>query len=801
MTFPQLQVAVTFSYCGWVSAFMIFPRGRLPVGGANNSRAHHEINRRMSQSTHTNQSFNVEVAIPAPLHQTFSYRSKQAVEIGHRVRVNFSGREVIGVVLDSQASKDSTSPSFQIKPILDVLPAETSLNPRIVELCRWASQYYLHPIGEVLAAALPTVLRKSQSKSISRLVLRLADQTLPFADLLSRAPKQLKVCEAMLQLGSIEAREASFHGLSREALRSLIKKGLIIETEEESSYSLPLIVREPLPLLTNEQKSALAHVDIMQAGTTLVQGVTGSGKTELYLRWMAECLSKDQQVLVLVPEIALTPQTIARFKARFEASIVVFHSGLTDQQRLQAWLDCSSGRAHIAIGTRSALFVPMRRPGLIVIDEEHDSSFKQQDGFRYSARDLAVVRAQIEDIPLILGSATPSLESYHNALTGKYQHIRLNHRAGGASQEKYEVWTLPTPHLDRATQSRMTALIESSLGAGGQVLVMINRRGFAPVLFCTECHWIAECEHCDSRMTLHRLDQKLVCHHCSASIMPPVQCPGCGNSTLSPVGEGTQRIEEALRAEFPDHPIHRLDGDSTRSQGAFQSMSDEIHTGKPCILVGTQLVSKGHHFPNLALALLLETDQGLLSSDYRAVERTAQLIFQTGGRVGRDLAEGDVKLLTSQPLHPVMSFIVKRDYDGFARWQLAARENAALPPFRKFAIIRAESMTRGAAKQLLLRLADDLNQGLKQARNQVVTSSDKATSDRSKREAWHDCEVLGPIPPLMERRNRWYRSQILVSAARIRERQQVLLKAQHWLRANAERSLRWNIDIDPSDQV
>ena len=705
------------------------------------------------------------------------------------------------MVLDSQASKEPTRPDFQIKPILDVLPAETSLNPQIVELCRWASQYYLHPIGEVLAAALPTALRKSQSKSISRLVLRLADQTLSFADLLSRAPKQLKVYEAMLQLGSIEAREASFHGLSRDALRSLIKKGLIIEAEEESSYSVPLMVRDPLPLLTDEQKTALAQVDITQAGTTLVQGVTGSGKTELYLRWMADCLAKDRQVLVLVPEIALTPQTIARFKARFEVSIVVFHSGLTDQQRLQAWHDCSSGRAHIAIGTRSALFVPMRRPGLIVIDEEHDSSFKQQDGFRYSARDLAVVRAQIEDIPLILGSATPSLESYHNALTGKYQHIRLTCRAGGASKENYEVWTLPAPHLDRATQSRMVEIIESTLSAGGQVLVMINRRGFAPVLFCTECHWIAGCEHCDSRMTLHRLDHKLVCHHCSASTKPPVQCPSCGNSTLSPVGEGTQRIEEALRAEFPDHPIHRLDGDSTRSQGAFQSMLDEIHTGEPCILVGTQLVSKGHHFPNLALAVLLETDQGLLSSDYRAVERTVQLIFQTGGRVGRDLVEGDVKLLTSQPFHPVMPFIIKRDYDGFARWQLAARENAALPPFKKLAVIRAESTTRGAAKQLLLRLADDLNQGLKQAHNQVETSRDKATPDRSKQEAGHDCEVLGPIPPLMERRNRWYRSQLLVSAARIRERQHVLLKARNWLQANAERSLRWHIDIDPSDQV
>ena len=705
------------------------------------------------------------------------------------------------MVLDSQASKEPTRPDFQIKPILDVLPAETSLNPQIVELCRWASQYYLHPIGEVLAAALPTALRKSQSKSISRLVLRLADQTLSFADLLSRAPKQLKVYEAMLQLGSIEAREASFHGLSRDALRSLIKKGLIIEAEEESSYSVPLMVRDPLPLLTDEQKTALAQVDITQAGTTLVQGVTGSGKTELYLRWMADCLAKDRQVLVLVPEIALTPQTIARFKARFEVSIVVFHSGLTDQQRLQAWHDCSSGRAHIAIGTRSALFVPMRRPGLIVIDEEHDSSFKQQDGFRYSARDLAVVRAQIEDIPLILGSATPSLESYHNALTGKYQHIRLTCRAGGASKENYEVWTLPTPHLDRATQSRMVEIIESTLSAGGQVLVMINRRGFAPVLFCTECHWIAGCEHCDSRMTLHRLDHKLVCHHCSASTKPPVQCPSCGNSTLSPVGEGTQRIEEALRAEFPDHPIHRLDGDSTRSQGAFQSMLDEIHTGEPCILVGTQLVSKGHHFPNLALAVLLETDQGLLSSDYRAVERTVQLIFQTGGRVGRDLVEGDVKLLTSQPFHPVMPFIIKRDYDGFARWQLAARENAALPPFKKLAVIRAESTTRGAAKQLLLRLADDLNQGLKQAHNQVETSRDKATPDRSKQEAWRDCEVLGPIPPLMERRNRWYRSQLLVSAARIRERQHVLLKARNWLQANAERSLRWHIDIDPIDQV
>ena len=790
---------------------MICPRGRLPVGGANNSRAHHEINRRMSQSTHTNQRFDVEVAIPAPLHQTFSYRSTQRVEIGQRVRVNFSGREVIGVVLDSQASKDPTGRGFQIKPILDVLPAETSLDPQIVELCKWASQYYLHPIGEVLAAALPTALRKGQSKPKSRLVLRLVDPTLPFADLLSRAPKQLDVCETMLQLGSIEAREASFHGLSRDALRSLIKKGLIIEAEEESTLSSPLRVRGPLPELTTEQTTALTRLDMTQAGTTLLQGVTGSGKTELYLRWMADCLSKDRQVLVLVPEIALTPQTIARFKARFEASIVVFHSGLTDQQRLQAWHDCSSGRAHIAIGTRSALFVPMRRPGLIVIDEEHDASFKQQDGFRYSARDLAVVRAQIEGIPLILGSATPSLESYHNALSGKYQHIRLTHRAGGASKENYEVWTLPTPHLDRSTQSRMTALIESTLSTGGQVLVMINRRGFAPVLFCTDCHWIAGCEHCDARMTLHRLDQKLVCHHCSASVKPPVQCPGCGSTSLNPVGEGTQRIEEALRADFPNHPIHRLDGDSTRSHGAFQSMLDQIHTGEPCILVGTQLVSKGHHFPNLALALLLETDQGLLSSDYRAVERTAQLIFQTGGRVGRDLIEGDVKLLTSQPLHPVMPFIINRDYDGFANWQLAARENAALPPFRKFAVIRAESTTRGAAKQLLVRLADELNQSQGQVKGQVkrqgqtpnehATASDKPTRVQSEEGAGQDCEVLGPIPPLMERRNRWYRSQLLVSAARIRERQQVLVSAQHWLQANAARSLRWHIDIDPSEQV
>jgi len=754
-------------------------------------------------------SYRVEIAVPVPIPRTYDYLSQAPLTPGQLVGVNFAGRTLVGVALQCQVLDPKTNTSemtngYRLKSIDTVFSDATSLPPAILELCRWAANYYLYPLGEVLSVALPSALRKGAPLTKPAIVLQTVDLSEQTLAELNRAPKQRLAYQKLLELGPIDAQEAKFHDLPREVIRNLVRRGLLLEISASIGTPPTPRLRESLPTLTLEQRAALKAVVLDRARTTLVQGVTGSGKTELYLRWMWDVLSVGKQVLVLVPEIALTPQTVARFRARFDAQIAVFHSGLSERQRQDAWLDCKEGRAQIVLGTRSALFVPMRHPGLIIIDEEHDASFKQQEGFRYSARDLAVVRGQLEQLPVILGSATPSLETLHNATSNKYQHVQLLHRAADAAPERYDIWSLPSPHLDRATQSRMYELIKRDLKAGGQVLVMINRRGFAPVLYCTNCQWIAQCRQCDARLTLHQARSRLICHHCSAMSSPPSACPKCSTSSLTPLGEGTQRLESDLGRAFPDFPVIRIDGDSARSRDQLQSLLNRIQSGEACILVGTQLVSKGHHFPHLTLAFLLETDQGLLSSDYRALERTVQLIFQTGGRVGRGAKKGEVKLLTSQPDHPMMRFVQARDYTAFAKWHLAQRTTLELPPIQKFGLIRAESTQPDSASQLLNRLANHLRLALKGKPVNLSTQTSAAQSEKTEtrsNESLADCEVFGPIPPLMEKKNRWYRSQLLVSASKLRDRQITLGLAIEWLSANSPRGLRWHIDVDPIDQI
>ena len=755
------------------------------------------------------QGYRVEIAVPVPIPKTYDYLSQALLMPGQLVGVNFAGRTLVGVALQCQPLDQKTGTSeaasgYRLKSIDTVFSAATSLPPPILELCRWAANYYLHPLGEVLSVALPSALRKGAPLTKPPIMLQTVDLSEQNLEQLNRAPKQRLAYQKLLELGPIDAQEAKFHDLPREVIRNLVRRGLLLEIAATVGTPPAPRLRESLPTLTLEQREALTAVNLDQARTTLVQGVTGSGKTELYLRWMWDILSTGKQVLVLVPEIALTPQTVARFRARFDAQIAVFHSGLSERQRQDAWSDCKEGRAQIVLGTRSALFVPLRNPGLIIIDEEHDASFKQQEGFRYSARDLAVVRGQIERLPVILGSATPSLETLHNATSNKYQHVQLLHRAADAAPERYDIWSLPSPHLDRATQSKMYEVIRRDLTAGGQVLVMINRRGFAPVLYCTHCQWIAQCRQCDARLTLHQARSRLICHHCSAMSSPPSVCPQCNSPTLTPLGEGTQRLESDLQRAFPDFPVIRIDGDSARSKDQLQGLLNRIQSGEACILVGTQLVSKGHHFPHLTLAFLLESDQGLLSSDYRALERTVQLIFQTGGRVGRGAKKGEVKLLTSQPDHPIMRFVKARDYSAFAKWHLAQRKTLELPPIQKFGVVRAESTQPNIAHQCLDQLASYLRLALAGEPVDLSTQTAAAGPDQTKlssNEPPSRCEVFGPIPPLMEKKNRWYRSQLLVSASRLRDRQITLGLAIAWLSANSRRGLRWHIDVDPIDQI
>jgi primosomal protein N' (replication factor Y) len=658
----------------------------------------------------------LEVAVAAPLMSLFDYLAPAAGATapapGLRVRVPFGRGTRVGLIVGLKAASDL--PASKLRRALEVLDTEPLLPPDVQRLLRWASAYYQHPPGEVFATAVPKALRDGRDPARQRKPKVVPDQTLP---------------------------------------------------------------ADTPPELTADQARAVATINAAAGFRCfLLDGVTGSGKTEVYLRCIRDRLAANQQCLVLVPEIGLTPQLVERFRRRFPVPVAILHSGLADSERLRAWNAVREGTARIVIGTRSAIFTPLRRPGLLVVDEEHDASYKQQDGFRYSARDLAVWRARELGVPLVLGSATPALESIENARSGRYERLVLADRAGAAGQPAVRLIDARAhPPQDGLTQP-LIAAIRRHLAADGQVLIFLNRRGYAPTLVCPGCGDVIGCDRCDARMVLHQKRGRITCHHCGSDRPVPAACPAC-HAELRPVGQGTERIEEALAREFPGEPMERIDRDTTRRRGEIERRLARVRSAEARLLLGTQMLTKGHDFPGVTLVGIVDVDQGLFGTDFRSAERLAQTFIQVAGRAGRADRAGEVYLQTLFPDHPLLRVLVGQGYGAFAELALAERQRAGWPPWSSLALLRAEATERPAVFAFLDEVA-------------VLARAGGRPGVR----------LLGPAPAPMERRSGRYRGQLLVQATARRDLQRFLPEFRAAITAlPAQRRVRWNLDVDPSE--
>ncbi len=653
------------------------------------------------------------VALDLPLHRLFEYRAEQAstADVGRRVRVPFGRGERIGLIVE--VLEQGEWPDERLKAASEILRDLAPLPPDFFALCQFASTYYQAPFGEVLLQALPAGLKRVVAPTRR----------------LARAKK------------------------SPAAL--------------------------PIPALTEEQATAIANIAVDGGfSAQLLYGVTGSGKTEVYLRLVEQALALGKQVLLLVPEINLTPQLEERVRGRFtERTVVSLHSELAEAARERNWRAAFSGEADIVLGTRLSIFTPMPRLGLIIVDEEHDASFKQQDGMRYSARDIAMVRARQLSIPVLLGSATPALETWANARDGgRYQLLTLKERANPEA-------TLPTVHivdtrkmvLREGVSNALVSAIQQRLERAEQSLVFLNRRGYAPVLACPACGWVSRCQRCAANLVLHLADRRLRCHHCGFENGIPKACPTCGNQDIHPFGRGTQRVETWLKSEFPDARILRVDRDSVKSRKQWESVLERIHGGEADILVGTQMLAKGHDFPKLTLVGALGADAALFAADWRAPERLFAQLMQVAGRAGRAELKGEVLIQTQYPDHPLFGALVAHDYTGFAKTQLKEREQAGFPPYTFQAVLRAEAPVMAEALAFL------------------------ETAVALPTIAEHDQVMLyDPIPMKMARLANLERAQLLAESY---SRPALQAFLPRWREAIAgiksSSKLRWHIEVDP----
>jgi primosomal protein N' (replication factor Y) (superfamily II helicase) len=724
------------------------------------------------------------VALDTPLRQLFDYlppppgRGAAVPAIGARVRVPFGRRRLIGVVMEACGS--SQVPAARLKPILEVLDSTPLLDTAALELITWAAQYYHHPPGQVLASALPKALRLGAAASASeeRWFLTEAGAAAFASAEPRRAPRQRSLLGFLREHGEATAAALDAGAPAwRAAARSLTARGLVA-SRKVVTVRVPAAAgaRVPGPSLLAEQSAAVEAVGAALGGFAafVLHGITGSGKTEVYLRLIERVLLSGRRALVLVPEIGLTPQLLERLRERFAAPIAALHSALTDHERLLAWRAAFSGEARIVLGTRSAVFAPVADLGLIVVDEEHDASFKQHEGgFRYSARDLAVVRAQHTGVPVVLGSATPALETLHNAAAGRYTLLKLERRAAQAQPPLLKLLDLRSSAVRSGIATAAVLAIERHLAEDGQVLVFLNRRGYAPTLLCTACGWIAPCRECDARLTVHLGAGRLRCHHCGADAPLPARCPQCGFA-VKPVGQGTERIEETLGALFPQAAVARLDRDVVRRRGDMEGVMRRMSSGEARILVGTQMVTKGHDFPNVTLVVVLNADQGLFSTDFRAPERLAQTIVQVAGRAGRGVRPGVVLIQTEFPEHPLLTQLLEAGYDGFARAALAERSQAQWPPYSRLAALRDSARSADAALAFL------------------------TEARRLAGRAPPAVRLLGPVPAAVAKRAGRYHAQLLVESAE-RARLHGFLDA--WLpqveTLKSARAVRWSLDVDP----
>ena len=700
---------------------------------------------------------------------------------GTRVSVPFGRRKdqvgmVLGVVDQSPLQPD------QLKSVSKVIDYEPLFSPRHFELLCWAADYYHYPVGEVLFSTLPGLLRKG--KSVERgydEIFRVSAEG-GKTDPGNNAPAQiallriLRSCPGGLTRQELRTKQTQY----AKPLKALLEKGLVrrliagvagpvaAETEDRG-FALNQRQIQAINSITAKTEAHHTHV---------LQGITGSGKTEVYIEAVRRVIEQNRQALILVPEIGLTTQFIDRLKRRLPVDIRVQHSALNETERLRNWLAARNGEAAVIIGTRSAVWTPLKSPGIYVVDEEHDPSYKQESGFRYSAKDIAIVRGKLDNVPVVLGSATPSLETLKNIRSRKYGEQHLPTRASGAKPPEISFINLRNEPVSGAVSKTLLDEIAITLEKNNQVLLFLNRRGYAPVILCHSCGWYAECGHCSVKMTYHKDKNRLICHHCDARRVLPARCPNCDEAELIEVGHGTQRLDQTLTEHFPDARILRIDRDSTRRKGSMERMIKEITTGKADILIGTQMLAKGHHFPRLTLVGIIDADAGLLSTDFRASERLAQLIVQVSGRAGREDRPGVVFIQTHFPEHPLLQTLVAQGYDQFAGLLLAERKKAQLPPYSYLALLGAEAAGREAAEKFL-----------HEARNRLKQCS-------------ADLRIFGPVNAPIEKRRGHYRNQLLIQSAN----RNVLRKAMaQWCRLlesipGANRT-RWSLDIDPQDML
>ena len=731
----------------------------------------------------TTPSYRIRVAVPVYLYDCFVYsltaEQYHQAEVGARVAVSFGRQNVVGVIVEKLTDEKPLDLGFKLKAITELLDDSAILDAKVLSLLTWSAQYYQFPIGEVMLAALPSFLRQGKPYNLLARMWKLIDDHAE--DKLKRSEKQQDAYK-ILKLHPTGTSEniLNLAGIETATLKALEKKQITQCILEAQDFKPQAMTLAQMPLTSNdEQKRAIQN--ILKARHSyhafLLDGLTGSGKTEVYLQVMQEVLKQGKQVLVLVPEIGLTPQTVSRFQSRFHCHIALLHSGLNDSKRLQAWQSAQTGKASIVIGTRSAIYTPLPHLGLIVLDEEHDLSFKQQEGFRYHARDVALYRAHLENCPIILGSATPSIDSYALVEQGKMTRLELDQRAGVAVMPKMHVIDLKVAQKQNGISQQLIHEVQKRLDKKEQVLIFLNRRGYAPVLICESCGWQAKCPHCDANFTVHRQPyQHLHCHHCGTIHRMPEHCPQCQHSELKPIGLGTAKVEENLQALFPNFDVIRVDRDSTSRVGSWQKIYNKIQKSEPIILLGTQMLAKGHHFPYVTLVAILDIDSGLLSVDFRATERTAQLIIQVAGRAGRGEKKGEVYLQTLRPDHPLLNTLLESGYRSFAKQTLKERKAAWMPPYRYAALLRCESKDQ------------ELNQSFLQEHAQALRQASENSID-----------IWGPIPAPMERKAGRYQAH-MVLLSKDRARMHFYIR-QWWQNVwhNKPHGMKLSLDIDPQE--
>ena len=737
----------------------------------------------------------VKIAVPCPLYKTFDYRLPHhllaaQVEPGVRVRIPFGRQKLIGIIIGQ--SKNSDVPANKLKSVIEVLDNHSLISTDILEILSWAARYYAHPPGDVLQTALPVYLRNNDDASpvlneywrLNPANTSTAEETLLT---LTRAPKQKQLYQLLLDNSGNDGLDAdALNSLTanwRAPIKALLEKQLIEQFEKPALLTRIVNDAEKPALekttLNTEQAEAVQRIEAHghQHAVHVINGITGSGKTEVYLALCESLLAENKQILVLVPEIGLTPQLTQRFLERLQTSIVMLHSAMNEKQRYAAWHAAAHNQARVIIGTRSSIFTPIPELGLIIIDEEHDGSYKQQDGFRYNARDLAILRARNKNIPIVLGSATPSLETLNNINEQRYEQCFLRHRANKKPLPKVELVNLCNQKLHEGMAETLLARIKKHLDQNGQVLLFINRRGFAPLLMCHDCGWTTNCQRCDAHMTFHKRRNQLHCHHCGSQRPAPQQCDECGSSNIVAIGSGTERIEQFLQNQFPNTHVNRIDRDTTRKKGSLQEKLEKARSGESGILVGTQMLAKGHDFPNITLVCVLDTDQALFSADFRASEHLAQLITQVSGRAGRAEKSGEVLIQTHHPDHPLLQTLLHKGYQSFADAALSERRAAGLPRIHHLVLLRCESVEVEAA-QLFLTQALEL----------------------AKQYAIEGLELFGPIPAPMERRAGRFRYQLMLQSKQRKNLHRLLSVLPPQLQQlRSARKVRWSIDVDPYD--